>query len=163
MEPIVLFAIQFTSSLVAYILIAGWYVVPRLAGRPLEAALVPLLWVHVFRIVGGTILAPGAVGADVPADFRIMVGIGDQLTGVLALVALVALRARLGIAIVLVWLCVAIGAVDTLNAIVQSVRYEVFNDALGVNWVIVTLYVPALIVTSALMVTRLLRLPPIRG
>ncbi len=42
MEPIVLFGIQFTLSLVAYALIAFWYVVPRLFKLPLEAALVRL-------------------------------------------------------------------------------------------------------------------------
>jgi len=65
MEPIVLFGIQFTLSLVAYLLIAFWYVVPRLSGLPRELALVPLLWVHAFRTVGGTILAPGAVSAQI--------------------------------------------------------------------------------------------------
>ena len=52
MEPIVLFGIQFTLSLVAYLLIAFWYVVPRLSVLPRELALVPLLWVHAFRVVG---------------------------------------------------------------------------------------------------------------
>ena len=36
MKPIVLFGIQFTLSLVAYSLIARWYVAPRLAGLPRE-------------------------------------------------------------------------------------------------------------------------------
>src|SRR6266436_2937528 len=109
MEPIVLFGIQFTLSLVVYALIGFWYVAPRLSKLPREVALVPLLWVHAFRIVGGTILAPGAVEAGVPMDFRVMVGYGDLLTAVLALVALVALRARVSVAIPLVWLCVVVG------------------------------------------------------
>ena len=94
-EPIVLFGIQFTLTLVAYALLARWYVAPRLFGLPLAVALAPLLWVHVFRIVGGTILAPGAVGPGVPTEFREMIGYGDMVTGVLALLALIALRARL--------------------------------------------------------------------
>src|SRR6478672_2196524 len=104
MKPIVLFGIQFTMSLIAYLFIAFWYALPRLSARPRELALVPLLWVHAFRIVGGTILAPGAVGAGVPMEFRRMVGYGDLMTALLALVALVALRARLGRAIWFVWL-----------------------------------------------------------
>ena len=68
--PIVLFGIQFTFSLVAYALIAFWYVAPRLSRLPREVALVPLLWIHAFRIVGGTILAPGAVDAGCRCDFR---------------------------------------------------------------------------------------------
>ena len=104
MEPIVLFGIQFTLSLVAYAFIPFWYVAPRLSRLPREVALVPLLWVHAFRIVGGTILAPGAVDAGVPMDFRVMVGDGDLATAVLALLALIALRAKLSGAIALVWL-----------------------------------------------------------
>jgi len=102
MEPIVLFGIQFTLSLVAYSLIASWYVAPRLSGLPPELALVPLLWAHAFRIVGGTILAPGSVGSGVPMGFRTMIGYGDLLTALLALLALIALRARLPRAIALV-------------------------------------------------------------
>lgn len=157
MRPIVLFGLQFTLSLVAYSLIARWYVVPKLAGLPQAAALAALLWVHAFRIVGGTILAPGAVGPGVPTEFRTMIGYGDLATAVLALVALIALRARFGGAVALVWLCVTVGMLDTVNAIIQSMRYNVFIHALGVNWVIVTLYVPALLVSSFLIVVELLR------
>jgi hypothetical protein len=156
MEPVVIFGIQFTLSLVAYALIAAWYVVPRLSRLPRDIALVPLLWIHAFRIVGGTILAPGAVDAAVPVDFRTMVGYGDLATAFLALLALIALRARLPRAIALVWLCVGIGMLDTVNAIVQSVRYNVFTYALGVNWVIVSVYVPALLVSSVLIFGLLL-------
>ncbi len=156
MPPIVLFSIQFTLSLLVYACIAFWYVAPRLSQMQREAALAPLLWVHAFRIVGGTILAPGAVEAAVPMDFRVMIGYGDLATAFLALVALIALRLRFRGAIPLVWLCIGVGLLDTVNAIIQSLRYSVFNYALGVNWVIVTLYVPALLVSSLLIFMQLL-------
>jgi hypothetical protein len=162
MAPIVLFGIQFTLSLVAYALLAFWYVVPRLAAVPRETALVPLLWVHVFRVVGGTILAPGSVDAAVPADFRAMIGYGDMLTAALALLALVALRTRFTGAIALVWLFIVVATLDTVNAIIQSLRYSVFDYPLGVNLVIVTIYVPVLVVSSVLIIIELVapeRLP----
>ena len=155
MEPIVLFGIQFTLSLVAYALIAFWYVAPRLSRLPREVALMPLLWIHAFRIVGGTILAPGAVDAAVPMEFRVMIGYGDLTTAVLALLALIALRSRFRGAIALVWLCVIVGMLDTVNAIVQSMRVSVFTYPLGVNWVIVAVYVPALLVSSLLIFMQL--------
>ena len=161
MAPIVLFSIQFTLSLVAYALIAAWYVVPRLGPLPRAVALTPLLWVHVFRVVGGTILAPGAVDAAVPMEFRTMVGLGDMATAFLAIVALVALRLRLGPAIGLVWLFLGVATLDTANAIVQSIRFDVFDYALGFNWVIVTGYVPALLVSSVLVLWVQLRPRPI--
>ena len=156
MKPIVLFGIQFTLSLAAYLLIAFWYVAPRLSRLPRELALAPLLWVHAFRIVGGTILAPGAVGPGVPMEFRKMIGYGDLATAFLALLALVALRRHLPRAVAFVWLCVTVGMLDTINAIVQSMRFHVFDYALGVNWVIVTIYVPALLVSSLLIFMQLL-------
>jgi hypothetical protein len=52
-------------ALLAYAIIALWYAIPRLLVLPREVALVPLLWVHVFRIASGAILAPGAVDAGV--------------------------------------------------------------------------------------------------
>jgi hypothetical protein len=55
-----------------------------------------------------------------------------------------------------VWLCVTVGALDTGNAIIQSMRYRVFEEPLGVNWVIVTTYVPALLVSSFLIIVLLL-------
>ncbi len=159
MAPIALFSIQFTLSLVAYALIAAWYVVPRLSQQPREAALQPLVWVHAFRAIGGTVLAPGAVGVGVPLLFQRMVGIGDLVTSFLALLALVALHARASGAIALVWLVVVVGLADTINAIIQSMRYGVFTHALGVNWVIVAIYVPALLVSSALILWQLVRSP----
>jgi hypothetical protein len=155
--PIVLFGIQFTFSLAAYALIAWWYGAPRLSRLPREVALVPLVWIHAFRIVGGTILAPGAVDASVPADFRTMIGYGDMATALLALLALIALRLRWRGAIALVWICIAVGLLDTVNAIIESMRYSVFTHALGVNWVIVTMYVPALLVSTVLIFIQLRR------
>ena len=157
MPPIVLFGIQFTFSLAAYALIAWWYGAPRLSRIPREAALVPLVWIHTFRIVGGTILAPGAVDAGVPMEFRTMIGYGDMATAVLALLALIALRSRMSGAIALVWLFLAVGLLDTVNAIIQSMRFSVFTHGLGVNWVIVTAYVPALLVSSVLIFMQLRR------
>ena len=157
MAPIVLFVIQFTFSLAAYVLIAWWYVAPRLSRLPREVALVPLVWIHAFRIVGGTILAPGAVDAAVPSDFRTMVGYGDMATALVALLALIALRRRMPVASALVWLVLTVGLLDTVNAIIQSMRYNVFTYGLGVNWVIVTMFVPALLVSSVLIFIQLRR------
>jgi hypothetical protein len=148
---------------VAYGLIAFWYVVPRLSRLAREDALVLLVLVHVFRVAGGVILAPGSVDAAIPAEFRTMVGYGDMLTGVLALVAAVALRTRFAGAIALTWVFIVVGMIDTVNAIVQSLRFNVFVYPLGVNWMIVTVYVPALLVSAVLVIVQLLAPSRSRG
>ena len=45
---------------------------------------------------------------------------------------------------------------DTVNAIIRSIRFSVFTYPLGVNRVIVTMYVPALPVSSLLILLQLL-------
>jgi hypothetical protein len=85
-----------------------------------------------------------------------MIGYGDLATAALALLALLALRRRLPLAIALVWVCVSVGMLHTANAIIQSIRISVFTYPLGVNWVIVTMYVPALLVSSVLVFLQLL-------
>ena len=126
-DPLLLFSLQFTFALVAYALAASWYVWPRIGLLAPAAALVPLVWVHVFRFVGGSILAPGAVGPGVPARFREMVGYGDMITAALALVALIALAAKRDRAIWVVWVFVVVGLLDTASAVVQSMRYSVLT------------------------------------
>ena len=59
--------------------------------------------------------------------------------------------------LVAVWVFVVVGLLDTANAVVQSMRYSVFDEPLGVNWVIVTAYVPALLVSSYLIILELIR------
>ena len=86
-----------------------------------------------------------------------MVGYGDMVTAALALIALFALRTEWTRAMLFVWVFVAAGMLDTVNAVIQSMRFSVFDDPLGVNWVIVTAYVPALLVSSYLIVVELLR------
>jgi hypothetical protein len=156
-DPIVLFSLQFTFVLIAYALAVRWYLWPRIAPLPAAVALVPLIWVHVFRVVGGTILAPGSVGPGVPASFREMVGYGDMITGALALIALILLRARGARVLWFVWLFVIFGLLDTTNAVIQSMKDKVFDQPLGLNWVIVTAYVPALLVSTYLIFVVLLR------
>lgn len=157
MPPIVLFNIQFTLSLALYALIAVWYVVPRLSTLPRSIALQPLVLVHAFRIIGGSILAPGSVGAGVPQSFQTMIGYGDLITAFVAILALIALRYGKPWAIAIVWLLLVVATVDTTNAIIQSIRFNVFSYSLGVNWEIVTIYVPALLVSSVLILLQLLK------
>jgi len=156
-EPIVLFGIQFTFALLAFALIAAWYVWPRLSPLPAAVALVPLLWVHVFRVVGGSILAPGSVGPGVPSEFREWIAYGDLAVAALALIAVIALRAWGARGMPVVWVFVVVALVDTVNAIIQAMRFHVFDEPLGFNWVVVTLYVPALLVTTYLILVELVR------
>lgn len=155
-DPLALFSIQFTFVLIAYALAAHWYLcLGSLRCRR------PSPWCH---SSGSTCSASWGVDPRagigrpvVPAEFRELVGYGDMITGALALIALILLRVRGARALWFVWLFVIFGLADTVNAVIQSMRFSVFDEPLGLNWVIVTAYVPALLVSTYLIFVVLLR------
>jgi hypothetical protein len=156
MDPTLLFILQTMISLIVFALAARWYLAPRLARLPLEEALVPLVWVHALRNVGMTVLAPGTVDPAVPEVFKVMIGYGDLSAVILAILSLLALRAKMNGAILLVWLFNIVGTADLINAGIQGVRFGAFLYPLGAGWLIVTMYVPALLVSSVMIFSLLL-------
>jgi hypothetical protein len=135
-----------------YGLIARWYVAPRLAALPLPRALTPLLFLHATRYLGMVFLVPTVVGDELPSEFALPAAYGDLLASLLALVAIVALRAGWSLALPLVWLFSVVGTLDLLNALVQGNRLHV---QLGAAYYIPTVAVPALLVTHAMIFAML--------
>jgi hypothetical protein len=104
---------------------------------------------HGFRFLGLAFIVPGVVSPDLPADFARMDAYGDFVTAILALLALAALRSRRGLA--LVWVFNVWGTVDLLNAFYQGNRHGMVPGQLGAAYFIVTLFVPLLLITHALV------------
>lgn len=154
MSTFQIFGLQFLLSLVVYALIARWYVAPRLAVLPLPSALAPLLFLHAFRHLGMVFLVPTVVGPSLPPAFAVPAAYGDLLAALLALLAIVALRAGWGSALALTWLFNVVGTLDLLNAFFQGNRLQV---QLGAAYYIPTFAVPALLVTHAMIFVMLLR------
>jgi hypothetical protein len=152
MDPI--FGLQVVLSFVVYILLARWYVAPRLAALPLHAALMPLVFLHAFRHAGLVFLQPQVVGPDLSPDFAIPAAWGDLLAGVLALAALFALRARWGGALGLVWLFNVVGTLDLIYAVFKGTTLGV---ELRAAYFIPTFVVPALFVTHAMIFAMLVK------
>ena len=73
------------------------------------------------------------------------------------MLTLLALRARLGIAIALVWLVNVVGTADLVNALIGGVRYDVSRLGMGSFWYVVTILVPILWITHVLAFALLLR------
>jgi len=147
-----IFGLQFAMSLVLYALIAAWYVAPRLARLPLAQALQPLLFLHAFRYLGLVFLVPTVVGPALQPEFAVPAAYGDLLAALLALLALVALRGGWATAVPLAWLFNIVGALDLAYALYQGTRLQVL---LGAAYYIPTFAVPALLVTHAMIFTRL--------
>ncbi len=151
-----IFGLQVLLSFLVYGLVARWYVTPRLAPLPLHAALQPLLVLHALRHLGMVFLVPTVVGPALPAAFAVPAAYGDLLAGLLALAALVALRARSTIALPLTWLFNVVGLLDLVNAFYQGLTRDV---QLGAAYFIPTFIVPALVITHVMMFRMLVRHP----
>lgn len=153
MDTLAIFALQLVLSLIVYALVAKWYVAPWLAEKPIHQALIPLIFPHALRHLGLMFLVPGVVAQTLPSSFASTVAYGDLVSGLLALLSLVALRGGWGLALPLVWLFNIVGTVDLLNALSHA-------DApphLQTTWYIPTFWVPILLVTHAMIFARLLR------
>jgi hypothetical protein len=61
MNSQLLFIVQFTLSLVIFVMIARWYIRPALDEMPMQAALVPLFFVHTLRYLPSSAFAPEQV------------------------------------------------------------------------------------------------------
>jgi len=153
MESLEIFAIQFALSVLVFALAAKWYVVPWLSEKPILFALEVLIIPHAFRHIGMIFLTPVVVSPDLPNSFAVAAGYGDLASGILAIVALVALRRNWGAAITLVWVFNITGTVDLLNALRQAEAVPYF----GAAWYIPTFLVPLLLVTHVMIFVRLLK------
>ncbi len=89
------------------------------------------------------------------AEFANPAAYGDLASGVLAILALVALRARWGAALPLVWLFNVVGTVDLFYAVLRGLSVGA-DENMGAAWFIPTFVVPMLLVTHVMVFARLL-------
>ena len=153
MDARAIFGLQFVLSLVVWGLIAKWWLAPWLEKMSQHQALLYLTLPHAFRYMGMVFLVPGVVAQPLPETFATPAAYGDLITGLLALLALIALRSGRAWALALVWLFNVVGTVDLLNAL----RQQNVVPNLGATWYIPTLFVPLLLVTHFMIFARLLR------
>ena len=153
MDAQAIFGLQFVLSVFAWAVIAKIIFMPRLKTKPLNEVLIWLTLPHVFRHIGMVFLVPGVVAEPLPESFAYAAAYGDLLAGVLALTAIVSLRARWAGALVIVWVFNVIGTVDLANAL----RHPEPIPSMGAAWYIPTFLVPLLLVTHFLIFRELVR------
>ncbi len=98
-------------------------------------------------------LVPNLLVQPLPGSFANPAAYGDLVSGLLAILCLVALRSRWSVAIPLVWFFSVVGTVDLLNAL----RHTGMVPSFGVVWYIPTFIVPLLLVTHAMVFGQLAR------
>lgn len=132
----------------AWLLCFVAYIWPWLKSVDPVAAHRAIATLHSFRFFGLAFIAPGVVGADLPAHFATPAAYGDLITGLLAMLALSVVRIR-----PLFWLFViafnVVGTVDLLLAYGHAIQADLPARAgeLGVTYAIPILYVPLLMIT----------------
>ena len=153
-EPIL--PLSVALGVLIFSLIGKWYVMPWVASMPRSAALIPFLLLHSSRYLGLAFLIPGVTSEVLDPRFATPAAYGDLLAGILALIAIMALRLRWTIAIPLVWVFNLVGVLDLLNALFQGVRY-IPSGHFGATYFIPAIIVPALLVTHFMIFVLLLR------
>jgi hypothetical protein len=99
MPPLVLFGISIVFSFLAWGIVLARYVWPELRRQSRADAMQPLILPHCFRFIGLSFLVPGVVSPKLPPAWALPAAYGDLVATVLALLALAALKSRLGIAL----------------------------------------------------------------
>ncbi|WP_297910935.1 hypothetical protein [Thiomonas sp.] len=157
MNDVAIFWMQLSASLVVFGLVAVWYAWPALTRLPRKSALIALLFVHVPRYVGMTLLVTGMVDPKLPAEFLSSAAYGDLLEAALALACIFALRSNWRFAIPLVWVTNTWGFLDLLNGVRGVVQLNVPSFHLGTLWYIYTFYAPLVLVAHGMIFWLLLR------
>ncbi len=149
-------AVQVTVATVVYALIYRWYIAPRLAGLPLLAALQPLLLVQAFRFTGLTLAVAGQVDPAVSSDLLLQAGLGDMLTALLALLALVLARKGAAATVPVAWVVAVVGLLDFVNVARIVAETNLISYDIDAMWLALIWYVPLVLISLLAMVGLLL-------
>jgi hypothetical protein len=142
-------------TLLIFITLSRWYVMPWLARRDRTDALIALLWVHVFRYVALQVFVAQRDGFPISTHGAFEIVIGDVGGAIIAFAAIVLLRQRAFSGVVLCWLLVVETATDTFLNIRGGVEEHLMGAASSVTWMILVFFVPAVIVSVGLLAWQL--------
>ena len=157
----IIFPTHLVLGYVACLLWFGVYAWPKLKSMSQFQAQRVIATIHSFRFFGLVLILPGVVGPNLPADFATFAAYGDFATGVLAILALLAVRVR-----PLFWFFVAafnlVGIADLFFAYYNAVRggLPAVAGHLGAAYVIPIIYVPVLMITHLVSLYWLVRPQP---
>ncbi len=153
MDSLTIFGVQLILSLTVFGLLAKWHVAPWLARKPIRHALIVLTFPHALRHIGLAFLVPSLTAETLPGHFAFAAAYGDFVSGLLALLVLVALRRHWSWALPVAWLFNIVGTLDLANALRQAEAVP----GLQTTWYIPTFFVPLLLVTHAMSFSRLFK------
>ncbi len=148
MESTRLLALQAFGSLIAWTLVAWVVVAPWARGRPVHRALAVVMLPLAFRTLGATMLSEQVVRPSLDAGFARHVAIGDAVTVVLAVIAIVLLARRHRFALGAAWIANVVGLADLLFNVANGARIGAANHV-GAQWFVLAFGVPGMAVVHA--------------
>jgi len=154
-----LFRIHLILGYVAWLLCFSAYIWPWLRSMEPVEALRAIATLHSFRFFGLVFLLPGVIGPNLPPDFATFAAYGDFATGILAILALLAVRIRpLFLALVIAFNLV--GMIDLIGDYYHATLVDLPAQAgmLGATYAIPIIYVPLLMITHVASFYLLMRL-----
>ena len=160
MNNVTIFWLQLVTSVFVFSIVTAWYVWPSLTRLSRNSALIPLLFVHVPRYVGMTLLVTGMVDPKLPTEFLSGAAYGDLLEAALALASIFALRSNWRFAIPLVWVANTWGFLDLLNGVRGVLQLNVPSFNLATFWYVYTFYAPLVVVSHLMIFWVLIRHRP---
>jgi hypothetical protein len=156
-DNVTIFWLQVFASFLVFGLVAIWYVLPALTRVGRDQALILLLFVHVPRYVGMTLLVTGMVDPKLPREFLSAAAYGDLLEAALALFSIVALRNRWLVAVALVWVTNTWGFADLLNGMRGVLQLNVPRFDLATLWYVYIFYAPLVFIAHLMIFWVLIR------
>ena len=157
LNPLLLFGLQFTLSLILFAMAAKWYIAPALSKLPMQAALTPLFLVHALRYLPSSAFAPGQVDAKIPMGAMAHIAYGDLASAILALIAVLFLHYEWPGAVAVAWLVNTVTSLDWLYAGYLAASSQLVTYAMGGNWYIINYYVPVIGVIHVMIFARLIK------
>jgi len=153
-DPLQLLALQVVLSFLTFGLAAKRLARP-LAAMPRERAMELLLWPHAFRYLPLGLLAPEQSSPAVPLKVLGTIAAGDLVSALLALAALVMLLSGARTAVSWVGIFSLASVIDIGTALTVGLGNHVYRYPLGVGWYVLTLYVPLVCISQAMILITL--------
>ena len=153
-----IFRLHLVLGYVAWLLCFRVYIWPKLKAMEHIEAQRAIATLHSFRFFGLVFIIPGVVSPDLPQSFATSAAYGDLATGVLALLALAAVRIRpLFWTLVVAFNVVGVGdlLIDYYHAIMAGL--PAVAGEFGAMYAIPIIYVPILMITHVASLYLLLR------
>jgi hypothetical protein len=147
MDTLAIFLTELILSILVFALLAKWVIYPWLVHKEASISLMILIAPHTLRHIGLTFMVPSVTDPAIPQSFAFTTAWGDFTAGILALIALFALKNSWKLAIPLVWIFNLEGFVDLIYALSQA---EAVPTLAG-TWFIPTFIVPLLLVSHIMI------------